>query len=51
LAEIPFDPEAASAYAQGQILADALPAMNKLFKNLAAALPGLAQTIPEASHA
>lgn len=51
LAEIPFDAEAASAYAQGQILADALPAMGEIFKNLAAALPALAQPIPEASHA
>ena len=51
LAEIPFDPEAASAYAQGQVLAQAMPAMEKIFKNLAAALPALANSFPEASHA
>lgn len=51
LAEIPFDADAASAYAQGHILAEAMPAMGAIFKDLAAALPALAQTIPEASHA
>jgi MinD superfamily P-loop ATPase len=51
LAEIPFDPKAASAYAQGEVLADALPSMNALFRKLASDLPALAKPISEASHA
>jgi MinD superfamily P-loop ATPase len=52
LAEIPFEKEAASAYAKGQILAEVLPAMNAIFQDLAASLPALArQSLPEASHA
>ncbi len=51
LAEIPFDAEAASAYAQGQVLTDVLPTMRDLFKDLAAALPALAKPLREASHA
>jgi MinD superfamily P-loop ATPase len=51
LAEIPFDAEAASAYAQGQILAEAMPAMRDLFEHLASDLPAFVRTTPEANHA
>jgi MinD superfamily P-loop ATPase len=51
LAEIPFDPRAASAYAQGEVLAEAMPAMRKIFQSLATALPILTQPNAEADHA
>jgi MinD superfamily P-loop ATPase len=54
LARIPFQRNIAEAYAQGQIIVDAVPAMRPLFASLAARISALADGKPspkEVCHA